>query len=109
MLNDFLWNGVPAAQVFQYVVTVMVALMVMQHAVERYWSLQTTTSTWQNLLFALFISYPMITLMLVVLTNNEMAIRRFMYYRLMSLQVGVHTGAAPLLHHGRAWGSFQLC
>jgi hypothetical protein len=78
--------------VFQYVVTVMVALMVMQHAVERYWSLQTTTSSWQSLLFVVFISYPMITLMLVVLTNNEMAIRRFMYYRLMSLQVSTPCG-----------------
>lgn len=67
--------------------TVMVALMVMQHAVERYWSIQRTASSWQALLFVLFISYPMITLMLVVLTNNEMAVRRFMYYRLMSLQV----------------------
>lgn len=75
-------------QVFQYVVTVMVALMVMQHAVERYWSLQNTTSSWQALLFFMFISYPVVTLMLVVLTNNEMAIRRFMYYRLMSMQVG---------------------
>jgi hypothetical protein len=79
-------------QVFQYVVTVMVALMVMQHAVERYWSLQNTTSSWQALLFFMFISYPVVTLMLVVLTNNEMAIRRFMYYRLMSMQVGPTIG-----------------
>lgn len=41
---------------FQYVVTVMVALMVMQHAVERYWVLQGTTSRWQDLLFVVFIS-----------------------------------------------------
>jgi hypothetical protein len=75
-----------AAQVFQYVVTVMVALMVMQHAVERYWSLQENASTWQNLLFVIFISYPIITLTLVVLTNNEMVNRRFIYYRLVSLQ-----------------------
>ena len=74
---------------FQYVVTVMVALMVMQHAVDRYWiSSGAGTSSWQKLLFLLFISYPMLTLMLVTLTNNEMAVRRFIYYRLMSMQVG---------------------
>lgn len=83
------------------VVTTMVALMVMQHAVERYWSVQTTTSSWQDLLFVLFISYPMITLMLVVLTNNEMAIRRFMYYRLMSLQV-----STVLLTFAVCWQGF---
>jgi hypothetical protein len=66
----------------------MVALMVMQHAVQRYWSLNVSNSSaWQDLLFVVFISYPMITLMLVVLTNNEICVRRFMYYRLMSLQV----------------------
>jgi hypothetical protein len=43
-------------QVFQYVVTVMVALMVMQHSVERYWILQGTTNKWQDLLFVVFIS-----------------------------------------------------
>lgn len=75
-------------QVFQYMVTVMVALMVMQHAVDRYWSVNVSNSGWQDLLYVLFISYPMITLMLVVLTNNEICVRRFMYYLLMSLQVG---------------------
>lgn len=80
-------NGT-ARQVFQYMVTVMLALMVMQHAVERYWSLNVSNSAWKDLLFVVFISYPMITLMLVVLTDNEICVRRFMYYRLMSLQVG---------------------
>jgi hypothetical protein len=81
-------------QVVQYVVTVLVALMAMQASVDRYWSLQSTTSMWQDLLFCLFITYPMLTLMLVVVTNNEMVIRRFMYYRMMSMQVSRLCAAA---------------
>jgi hypothetical protein len=81
-------------QVVQYVVTVLVALMAMQASVDRYWSLQSKTSMWQDLLFCLFITYPMLTLMLVIVTNNEMVIRRFMYYRMMSMQVSRQRAAA---------------
>lgn len=44
--------------------------------------------------------YPAITLLLVVLTNSEMAIRRFMYYRMMSLRVSkYHRGLLPACPH----------
>ncbi|WIA21570.1 hypothetical protein OEZ85_000762, partial [Tetradesmus obliquus] len=82
-------------KVFQYVITVMVALMVTQHSIERYWSAGRQVSSFQAMMFALFVSYPLLTLLLVVLTNNEMAVRRFMYYRLMSLQVIVDWENTP--------------
>lgn len=47
--------------------------------------------------------YPAITLLLVVLTNSEMAIRRFMYYRMMSLRVSKHhCGLLPACPHHAA-------
>ncbi|WIA17081.1 hypothetical protein OEZ85_013980 [Tetradesmus obliquus] len=84
-----------AFKVFQYVITIMVALMVTQHALQRYWSMSGQVSTFQALMFTLFLSYPMITLLLVTLSNNEMAVRRFMYYRLMSLQIIVDWKNTP--------------
>jgi hypothetical protein len=71
--------------------------MVTQHAIQRYWSMSGQVSTFQSLMFFLFLSYPMITLLLVILSNNEMAVRRFMYYRLMSLQVRSCLGGADVL------------
>jgi hypothetical protein len=68
-------------QVFQYVITIMVALMVTQHAIERYWSAGRQVTSFQMLMFVLFVSHPLLTLLLVVLSNNEIAARRFMYYR----------------------------
>jgi hypothetical protein len=67
--------------VFQYVITIMVALMVTQHAIERYWSASRQLTSFQTLMFVLFVSYPLLTLLLVVLSNNEIAARRFIYYR----------------------------
>jgi hypothetical protein len=81
-------------QVFQYVITIMVALMVTQHALERYWSSGSQVSDFQALLFALFLGYPMFTLLLVVLSNNEIAARRFIYYR----WAGVSPAASPSLY-----------
>eukprot|EP00775_Hariotina_reticulata_P001342 gene1342-1685_t len=84
-----------AFKVFQYVITIMVALMVTQHSVERYWSVKPGIASWQSIMYAIFIIYPMLTLMLIVITNNEMAVRKFMYYRLMSLQVIVDFENTP--------------
>lgn len=83
-------------QVFQYMITIMVALMVTQHAIERYWtSTGGPITSMQKLMLAVFLSYPLITLLLVILSSNEVAIRRFMYYRLMSLQVIVDWQNTP--------------
>eukprot|EP00878_Enallax_costatus_P025675 GHUV01027494.1.p1 GENE.GHUV01027494.1~~GHUV01027494.1.p1 ORF type:complete len:397 (+),score=107.32 GHUV01027494.1:402-1592(+) len=69
-------------------ITIMVALMMMQHVIERYWSSGgSTISTLEQIMMAVFLCYPMMTLLLVILSNNEITIRRFIYYRLMSLQV----------------------
>jgi hypothetical protein len=59
----------------------MVALMVTQRALQRYWSSNAQVSEFQLLLFVLFLGYPMFTLLLVVLSNNEIAAWRFIYYR----------------------------
>lgn len=88
-------------QVFQYMITIMVSLMMTQNAMERYWSSSgTSTTAMQKFLLALFLSYPLITLLLVILSNNEIAIRRFMYYRLMSLQVIVDWHNTPFYKVG---------
>lgn len=84
-------------------ITIMVALMMTQHAIERYWiSSGGSITSMQKLMLALFLSYPLITLLLVTLSNNEIAIRRFMYYRLMSLQVIVDWQNTPFYKVSRS-------
>lgn len=74
-------------QVANYVVTVLVALMTIHGAVSVYKQMPVSLDPWQEWVLFLFIWYPAVTLAGIVLTNNEMAVRRFMYYRLLSLQV----------------------
>lgn len=82
-------------------ITIMVALMMMQHVIERYWSASgNTLSIMEKIMMAVFLAYPMMTLLLVILSNNEITVRRFIYYRLMSLQVIVDWQNIPFYKVG---------
>lgn len=68
-------------------VAVLVALMTIQKTVSIAKHMPVSLDPWQQWVLFLFLGYPAVTLAGIVFTNNEMTVRRFMYYRLLSLQV----------------------
>lgn len=81
-------------QVIQTIVVILVAINLVTR--EQYWrGSQRYRDFWHPVLMAVLVLYTSVTELVLMITNNELVIRKFMYYRLLSLRVLVDWANMP--------------